>query len=148
MEAAGERGKWDILVEGGVPAALELGVVGDCRFSHCTIDDWGWLGLRIQVKDRINTTNTDNSPNPMARMPASMCLHTIRDRVLSVSSQDYNTSHSRRSHISNLRHFTELLSVGSLTLSSLQSSPVSWLVPTHLALFHYLPSGSCFEFLS
>lgn len=48
MEAAGDRGKWDILVEGGVPAALELGVVGDCRFSHCTIDGWGWLGLRIQ----------------------------------------------------------------------------------------------------
>ena len=67
MEAAGERGKWDILVEGGVPAALELGVVGDCRFSHCTIDDWDWLGLRIQVKDRINTVNIDNSPNPMAR---------------------------------------------------------------------------------
>lgn len=148
MEAAGERGKGDILVEGGVPAALELGVVGDCRFSHCTIDGWGWLGLRIQVKDRINTTNTDNSPNPKARMPASMCLHIIRDRVLSVSSQDYNTSHSRRSHISNLRHFTELLSVGSLTLSSLQSSPVSWLVSTHLALLHFLPSGSCFEFLS
>lgn len=92
MEAAGERGKWDILVEGGVPAALELGVVGDCRFSHCTIDDWVWLGLRIQVKGRINTVSTDNRPNPMAR-----CQHP----VLSVSSQDYTTSHSKRSHISN-----------------------------------------------
>lgn len=45
MEAAGERGNGDILGEGGVPAGLELGVVGDCIFSHCTMDGRVWLGV-------------------------------------------------------------------------------------------------------
>lgn len=45
MEAAGEMGNGDILGEGGVPAGLELGVVGDCIFSHCTMDGRVWLGV-------------------------------------------------------------------------------------------------------
>lgn len=45
METAEEPGKGDILGEGGVPAGLELAVVGDCIFSHCTIDGRLWLGV-------------------------------------------------------------------------------------------------------
>ena len=64
-EAAGERGNGDVLGEGGVPAGLELGVVGDCIFSHCTMDGRGWLGLRIHLKDRINTMKQlHNGPRP------------------------------------------------------------------------------------
>lgn len=39
------EGNGDILGEGGVPAWLELGVVGDCIFSHCTMDGRVWLGV-------------------------------------------------------------------------------------------------------
>lgn len=49
MVTAGERGKGDILGEGGVTAELELGVVGDCGLSHWTIDGRVWLGLRSEV---------------------------------------------------------------------------------------------------
>lgn len=112
MEAARERGKWAILGEGGVPAGLELAVVGGCRFSHCTIGGRGWLGLRIHVKDSINTINTHNNNSTIvqAQVPGHQhsCVYSTGDTVLSVPSQNYKASHSRKSHILNYRHITEL----------------------------------------
>lgn len=42
--AGREKGQGDDLGEGGVPAGVQLGVGGDCGFSHWTIDDRVWLG--------------------------------------------------------------------------------------------------------
>lgn len=47
--AGREKGQGDNLGEGGVPAGVQLGVVGDCGFNHWTIDDRVWLGLRGEV---------------------------------------------------------------------------------------------------
>lgn len=112
MEAAGERGNGDILGEGGVPAGLELGVVGDCIFSHCTMDGRVWLGLRIHLKDRINTTDAHNSPRPDARDTSTRVSSNHWDSPLGTLPGLYHSrSHSRSSYISKQRHFTERLHV-------------------------------------
>lgn len=102
MEAAGERGNSDILGEGGVPAGLELGVVGDCIFSHCTMDGRVWLGLRIHLKDRINSTNTGkqlhNGPSSDDQDTSTRVSSNHWDRVLSVPSRDYGRTFQKQLH--------------------------------------------------
>ena len=84
---------------------MELGVVGDCIFSHCTMDGRVWLGLRIHLKDRINTMNTHNNNYTMVqgqvvRTPTPMLLQSTGVEF-SVPSQDYTLSHFKNSFISN-----------------------------------------------
>lgn len=77
--AAKGRSKDDDLGERGVPAGLQLGVVGDCGASHWTIGGRVWLGLGDEAEGggvcrRLRNTKFRTSHSHMAAMIAPFSL--------------------------------------------------------------------------